>query len=643
VPFAVRHVLILLAALAWSAPAAARIDATAEAESLFHRAQGYQRRHSPDARRQAMFCLERATLLRPGNAEYELALARCYYQMGFLKQAKGRFQRVERLEPDNADARMGLGIVWRRDYLKYLDRVSLRHSIEQLTEAARLRPDSPDPWLQLVPLLVEEPNLKAARAAAERAVEADPAKPEAMLALAHTSYRLGDVAGADSAFRRAIPGLPKLARDRFEDIAPLVSERDTMGWNKRTLAEREAFRNRFWKESDPDLTTPENEAQLEYWSRVTQAYFLFFDQHRKEWDQRGEVYVRYGPPEKADYNPVGAANVFRMGSYGLFPMNTLVWTYPELGMTVSMQDRLLSEYYLRPVSMVRDTDPIPDPDSLAAHGDRLVTRSGRGVFPKLPPGATPIPVDGMVARFESERAARVLGMVQTPGSPADSLWADWVVLDSAQVEVARTTRRVMSPSACDATEMRMADFAADLPPGEYTAAMSVRDARGGRGVFKTEMKVPATASTLALSDMVVSCGAPAVEEAADASPAVRLQADPAAHVPATGPLTVYFEMYHLLPGSDGLASIEFEYTVRSAERDRRIWLQRLLQPRKSVPAVSATRREEQPGTVRRQYVSIPISALPAGRYRVEIKVRDLRAVVERSASAEFVKEPPAGS
>ena len=47
---------------------------------------------------------------------------------------------------------------------------------------------------------------------------------------------------------------------------------------------------------DPDLASPENEAQLEYWSRVTQAYFLYFDSKRREWDERGEVYVRYGPP-----------------------------------------------------------------------------------------------------------------------------------------------------------------------------------------------------------------------------------------------------------------------------------------------------------------------------------------------------------
>ena len=68
---------------------------------------------------------------------------------------------------------------------------------------------------------------------------------------------------------------------------------------------RAAFIERFWQENDPDLTTPENEARLEYWARVTQAYFLFFDAKRGGWDERGEVFVRYGPPAEMQYNPVG--------------------------------------------------------------------------------------------------------------------------------------------------------------------------------------------------------------------------------------------------------------------------------------------------------------------------------------------------
>src|SRR5262249_28269134 len=161
-----------------------------------------------------------------------------------------------------------------------------------------------------------------------------------------------------------IPRLPKLARERFEDIAPIASAQDTATLRRLPSAARVEFVRRFWREHDPDLTSRENEAQLEYWSRVAQAYFLYFDAKRREWDERGEVYVRYGPPERADYNPVGVSAVQLFATGPAYPLNTLVWSYPGLGMEVRMQDRLLSEYYLLPINRERDMDPEPDPEVL---------------------------------------------------------------------------------------------------------------------------------------------------------------------------------------------------------------------------------------------------------------------------------------
>jgi GWxTD domain-containing protein len=619
-------------------------DPAGEAEALYQRALA-QNSGSVEGRRQAMQCLERATLLAPDRADLQLTLGRLYYRMGFLKQARLRFQRVEVLQPRNADARIGLGQVWRRDYLKYLDRGSLARAIEHFAAAARLEPQRCDAWLELVPLHVEQPNLAAALAAAERARATDSTRADALLALAHAAFRNGQVERADSAFRAALPSLPRLVRERFDDIAPVASEQDTMLLRRLPPSGRPEFVRRFWAEHDPDLATRENEAQLEYWSRVTQAYFLFYNSRRHEWDQRGEVYVRYGPPDKAVYNPVGTRLSFgfgnlRTGASGpQFPMNVLEWTYPQLGMTVVMQDRLLSEYYLRPISLVRDTDPAPDPDSLASHGDALATRGGRGVFPMLPPGARRLPVDGVLARFEGERGPRLLGLVETSGAPGDSLWGALVALDSAAVEVARVGH-TLGPSPCDPAALRVGDFATELPPGTYVAGLTVRHPDGRRGIVRATVALAAPATRLALSDVVVSCGSPHVEPGAGgAEPAVRLAANPAGRVNGADPLTVYFEMYHLTPGPDGLVRIEFEYTVRSAERDRRIWIQRMLAPRRALPDISAMRREEQAATLRRQFVSVPVQSLPPGRYVLEIQVRDLVAGTAASRAAEFRKAP----
>jgi len=321
-----------------------------------------------------------------------------------------------------------------------------------------------------------------------------------------------------------------------------------------------------------------------------------------------------------------------------YPMNALIWAWPNLGMAVMMEDRLLSEFYLPPLTREPLIGREPDPAMLAARDDVFPTRGGRGVFPILPPGVQRMPASGAVARFEADGKPQLLAFVEAPGHPGEESSAEWVVLDTAQVEVARG-RRDLSPSPCDPADHRIADFASVLPPGQYVAAMSVRDATGHRGVVRAPITIPAVDSSLSLSDLVVSCGAPSVEPplVPGGSPSVRLQANPAAQVRAGTPLTVYFETYRLKLDRDGLARFELEYTVRSAVRDPRIWIQRMLAPRPDIPSINATRSEEQIGTLRRQFVSVPVQSLPPGHYRLEIRVRDKVANTEVTRSVEFEK------
>src|SRR5262249_51785490 len=165
----------------------------------------------------------------------------------------------------------------------------------------------------------------------------------------------------------------------------------TAAFGRLAPGQRAEFVRRFWSENDPDLGTPENEAQLEYWARVAQAYFLFYDPTHREGDERGEIYVRYGPPTAATYNPVGYGLYAKQINFSQlsFPVNVLVWAYPQLGMVAVMHDRTLNGRYELPVSMDYETDPVPDPNAIA-HLDVIATSGLKGVFPTLPPGARPL-------------------------------------------------------------------------------------------------------------------------------------------------------------------------------------------------------------------------------------------------------------
>jgi GWxTD domain-containing protein len=61
--------------------------------------------------------------------------------------------------------------------------------------------------------------------------------------------------------------------------------------------EREVWLERFWRANDPTPTTPENEMRTEHLVRVGLARQYFPSSKWPGWDRRGEVFIRYGPPD----------------------------------------------------------------------------------------------------------------------------------------------------------------------------------------------------------------------------------------------------------------------------------------------------------------------------------------------------------
>jgi GWxTD domain-containing protein len=70
-------------------------------------------------------------------------------------------------------------------------------------------------------------------------------------------------------------------------------------------AEKEGFKEEFWKRRDPDLETEANEFKQEYFSRIQRANEIFPGEGRPGWlTDRGRIYVLFGPPLDRLTNPV---------------------------------------------------------------------------------------------------------------------------------------------------------------------------------------------------------------------------------------------------------------------------------------------------------------------------------------------------
>ncbi|HVP15425.1 MAG TPA: tetratricopeptide repeat protein [Terriglobales bacterium] len=320
--------ILVAACLVLGLAAAGRaIAASGDRPSAPDRAQSLQRQalaqlgeNTVDSRRQAVRALEEANRLAPGDAEIELTLARAYYASGFLQSARQHFEHASLLEPDDAAGHLGLGRIWKRDWLQHLDHESLDRAVQELVSATILDTSNVDAWLELEPLLIAEDNVGAALVAAFRAAKTDPTRLDAHLAVASVCWRVGLEHDADSIFAYNIPFLPGRMRQRFARFDSLPG-------------------------------------RVELWARATQAYFLFYDPKRGDWDERGDVYVHYGPPAEMQHDPVTERHSSIFAVETDFPLNVQVWSYPELGLTVKLEDRTLAGRYSLPLVRVQPLDP----------------------------------------------------------------------------------------------------------------------------------------------------------------------------------------------------------------------------------------------------------------------------------------------
>jgi GWxTD domain-containing protein len=539
--------------------------------------------------------LETAALRAPRDPRILGRLGRAYLDAGFLHLARRTFERTLQLAPDDPDAHFGLGRVWEREWLAAPASGSADTAMDHLVRATRARPGFWEAWVALAVLRFERRDPRGARDAALRALGARPDGVEPQIANAYLAYRNGLIALSDSLFTIAIPRLPSGIAARFDDLSPLLTADQGVHFGEMRPQERAEYARRFWTGSDPDPTTPQNEARLEFCSRLAHAMLLLRDPWSPRWYTRTDLYVRYGTLVQIE-DPFDARHD---------EMAHVAWGEEAVA---------------------------PTPQALATLG-QIATKEGRALFARLPPGTRELPITSLVSRFEGASGPRLLAQVETNGAPGDSVMADCAVLDSLQRVVARASRS-LSGSACDPAERRAGEFLFELESGRYELAFAVYDKRDGRGVARTRREVGPVSSALSMSDVVLQCGP---VDRSTSQGTIRLNTNFLARVEGRQPLFAYFEIYHLRSDAKGGNRFEYEYSIRDMGADGRSSgrLRRSASEAASRPAFHSM--QEGVGALRRQFITVPTGSLPRGRYRLTILVRDALAGTKTEQSVDFVK------
>lgn len=642
-------------------------------------------------RRSATNAIKRALDLDPGNPLYLIELGRIRLKTPFLRlDAQRLFRRAleaaeKRRDPRVlADVRWELGLIHERRFITMDNRRLMTSSARsfdanEAVEDWHYTHDFFTSWSAPIPdageldYLKAEEHYRAALAADSSHIGAA----VGLLGLLHDGDRFEEMAAVARALRSASPNEPRLLmsealalhrldRDleagRLFDLAiPLLSERerrqmmslvsvlresDAKEYSALGDSARQEFEALYWSLLDPLRLTPVNEAKVEFLSRLTYTDLRFSSAEFgiRGWEtDRGDVYLRYGPPPMV--GTVAPETAESLNSESIAKVTT-IWYYP---------DTKLRFVFVGPPAM-NSSRFAGDFRGYAENARYIAPVSFRNIEERFPVDSIGV----QVARFRADQ----------PGAVDVSIFADLptaaLLRDTDVREASLETgffltdiRRRTLAAERDTSVVRLTDDRPDavssrswrrtMSPGEYLYRVEARQpisGRNARGLAAMPVS-PFTAGTHQLSDILIARhiglksggDKPLSRDDLLILPAGRLTFAPG------DTIYLYWESYGLTPDTNGVGRARIELALRIDQLHRESGIEVFLGnigdaiglTAKGDDRVSLSyERTINAGAMERapDYLALGLGAAPAGTYTLEIRVTDL--VSNQSATQQRV-------
>ncbi len=495
--------------------------------------------------------------------------------------------------------------------------------------------------------LVELGEHGEAEIVAQNFQSAAPQDPWGYLTLGLVYQRTGRDSLAEAQFDRGLALAAPDIVEHYRDISPLLRESLADEYSKANELTRRRLEGTLWRKSDPLYLSAGNEVRVAHLARVSFADLWFEDPSSRSWGadtERGQIYVRYGPPERiwqvrrdegrvmSDQDMAeafavmeGAEPISRSATSAKAGGRWIFWNYgwdlPSFIFEKQLRHRrarhMSSSASKQMEEEARAAQPAAFSTSFDLHDYPVQIARFRGAVDSI------VEVD-LYSEVPGEK------LLEQP----DTL--EFGVFVFGGVEYAELYRRTFesaitpSPSALT--------YSLPLGRGRYTVSVEARARDGSAAVRRSEIEVePYWDGRLALSDLVLATAVtPKAEAPAD-------RRDFAIRVNRSGvfdpdlSVTVYWEVYGLATDEEGFADYRVELSVTDAEGkgvlarvarafgfgdDQRIELtyDRLV-------VFNGARVPE--------YLSLDLFDSKPGRYRLGIRVADRNADTIASAEREF--------
>jgi len=567
------------------------------------------------------------------NPDYHLALGKVYIAQTFPRYAEKAFLKTIEIDPERVDAYLELGLIHLDRWRQYW--VDLEKAYDALFEGYRRGSTDHHLLYALAQVANELARYDFAETLCVQILEENPDDLHARFQHAMSLHGQERLEEAETEYVRAISRSTledKLVFLGIDEVASHPLRQELRRIDPKAVTE---LTRRYWRSNDPYLATRVNERLLEHWRRVLQADFYFsvprlgvLGRH----SARGQSHVRYGPPQSRDSyideddRPVE------------------LWTYHIEDQTFQLlfRDTFLNGEYGFPF------DPRGGP-----------AEQWEALLRQLPQHYVPTH-EGKQIRMMADACSFYRGEAQThqdicyaiPGRELEfrrdeAGWhgelvrqiviydQDWNVVaeDSTAVatEPVGSLELLKQRSLVDLRRFR-------LLPGRYLAAISVED------TLANVMGLAEAAFTarsfdwegLRLSDIQL---ARSIGRATTESPfnkgGLRVEPEPSRRFQRSRPVHLYWEIYGLELDENGHS--QFGVTLRviplQVEEAQGFWdgVRKLFGGRPSTPPhIASTFTYERSQSSLPQHLSLDLTSLRPGHYRLTVGVEDRVAGVSAS-------------
>ncbi|MFC1557378.1 GWxTD domain-containing protein [candidate division KSB1 bacterium] len=548
------------------------------AEANYELALCYMTKDYPTARMLAEYAIDRALNTEPENCTFLYTLALIKDMQNFKLESMKILDRTLDIDPDYHDARFMLAeLLTEKGWDQNLEKAKIH-----LNELNKRVPGYKDLYYLLGKVYYENEEYKQSELHLKKQLENEPTDTRAKLLIGKTFYRLDKLVDATNTYLDGLSKTsdPEIIDKVLLDIQWLFNDAEKREYNTLSFREKGMYLARYWRKKDTDIITEENERLIEHFRRVDYVKDKYHESNYRGYDDRGEIYLKYGEPDAKYINVVASREswlYWRINEHLAYDFAISMNQYKIVPLTRHIDKMHLGGIYAEMMSYGGEF-ALTEGQAMA---DKAIAESPPERYVKVFE-ETPINFHWSYAQFRGENEQTEidlsLGLPHdqfdfTPGLNGFSanVETEVVLLDSTFIRQSdiRHSHAIKAP-VVDSTKVLLSMETIELQPGEYRFGIQAKQENANKlGIYQPEITVrDFSGSELLISDILISSEpVHRTISVVNSRNELDLQPYPFPFVQKEQPLVLYFEIYNLMLDPGNRTSYDLTYTIEPAQPD----------------------------------------------------------------------------